>query len=41
MTRHQQVSAAGEFGVHLGDEAGHHHGVHVGAGDQQAVDDVR
>src|SRR5215831_5860232 len=40
MAGHQQVSGAGERGVHLGDEAGHHHGVHVGPGDEQAVNDI-
>src|SRR5262249_9397315 len=40
MTGHEQVSGAGELGVHLGDEARHHHGVDVGPGDQQAMNDV-
>ena len=26
--------------MHLRDEAGHHHGVYIGAGDQKAVNDV-
>src|SRR5215470_14156666 len=40
MTRHEQVSGLGEFGVHLCDKAGHYHGVHVGPGDEETVNDV-
>src|ERR1044072_799730 len=35
MAGHEQIFTAGEFGVHLGDEARHHHGVHIGPGDQK------
>src|SRR5262245_44999652 len=28
VTGHEQIAGTGEFGVHLGDEARHHHGVH-------------
>ena len=31
----------GELRVHLCDKAGHHHSVHIGPRDQDAVDDVR
>ena len=41
VTGHQQIFATGEFGVHLCDEARHHHGVHIGPGDQKTVNDVR
>src|SRR5262245_28731411 len=40
MTGHEQVCGLGEFGVHLSDKAGHHHGIHIGPGDEDAVDDV-
>jgi len=30
----------GEFGVDLGNEARHHHRIHIGASDQETVDDV-
>src|SRR6476661_10149630 len=41
VTGHEQVFGASERRVHLGDEAGHHHGVHIGPGDQETMDDVR
>jgi hypothetical protein len=41
MAGHQQVAGVREFGVHLRDEAGHDHGVHVGPRDQDSMDDVR
>src|SRR5262245_5180419 len=40
VTGHEQVTALGEFGVHLRDKAGYHHRVHIGPGDEHAVDDV-
>src|SRR5262249_11513671 len=40
MTVHEQISGTRECGVHLGDKAGHDHGVHIGPGDQQTVNDV-
>ena len=40
MTGHEQVPGAGEFGVHLGDEARYHHGVHIGPSDQKTVNDI-
>src|SRR5262245_6174325 len=40
MARHQQIAAARELRVHLRHETRHHHRVHVGAGDQDAVDHV-
>src|SRR5215212_1927530 len=38
VARHQQISGAGELGVHLRDESRHHHGVDVRAGDEKTVD---
>src|SRR6476660_8436124 len=40
MARHEQVSGPGKRGVHLRNKAGHHHGVDVGAGNQQPMNDV-
>src|SRR6516164_8997622 len=40
MARHQQIAAARKLRVHLRDKARHHHCVHVGPGDQDAVNDV-
>src|SRR6187399_453415 len=40
MARHQKAFAMGEFGVDLGNEARHHHRIHIGASDQETVDDV-
>src|SRR4051794_37623097 len=41
MARHEKITGPCELGVHLGNETRHDHGVHIGAGDQQAVNDVR
>src|SRR5436190_23280850 len=40
VARHQQITAARELRVHLGDKARHHHRVYVGAGDQDSMDDI-
>src|SRR5258708_24064730 len=41
MTRHQQVAGLGENGVDLTDVTGHHHRIHVGTSDEDAVNYVR
>src|SRR3954449_1762019 len=41
VTRHQQIAGPGERGMYLGDEARHYHRIHVGTGNQDAVNDVR
>jgi hypothetical protein len=40
VARHVVDAGAAEGGANFGDEAGNHHGVHVGRGKQEAVDDI-
>src|SRR5260370_4900443 len=41
VTRHQQVAGLGENGVNLTDVTGHHHRIHVGTSDEDAMNYVR
>src|SRR3954471_4242045 len=41
MARHEKIAGAGKLGMNLGNEARHHHRIHIGTGDQDAVNDVR
>src|SRR3954471_4165051 len=38
---HEEIASVREFGMDLGDEARHHHGVDIRSGDQESVDHVR
>ncbi len=40
VTRHLVLARLGEARAHLGNEAGHHHGVDIGVGEQEAVHDI-
>src|SRR2546421_3715287 len=40
VTRHEEIARPREHRMHLGDISRHDHGVHVRAGDQDAVDNV-